>query len=129
MVITIPRRFLLQEEHRKSTKGLYDGISFGLIKDDDITFTEWYGSIYASDILNFNVVCNKNYPKEPPKITFDKKYIDIDYDDIPETMYNMIIKMKELCNDELEINHNIINKWNENMTLGKYLEIIRKKIC
>lgn len=82
MVLTCrPRNFKLLEELEKGEKGLgAQSISYGLTNQDDITMTNWNGTIlgpphsnHENRIYSLNIVCGKKYPEEPPQVTFVSK--------------------------------------------------------
>ncbi|KAI3402975.1 MMS2 [Candida oxycetoniae] len=74
----IPRNFKLLEELEKGEKGLgAESISYGLTNQDDITMTNWNGTIlgpphsnHENRIYSLSIICDKNYPELPPKVRF-----------------------------------------------------------
>jgi ubiquitin-conjugating enzyme E2 variant len=77
----IPRNFKLLEELEKGEKGLgAESISYGLTNQDDITMTNWNGTIlgpphstHENRIYSLNIVCDDSYPDQPPKVKFISK--------------------------------------------------------
>ncbi|OBA18945.1 UBC-like protein [Metschnikowia bicuspidata var. bicuspidata NRRL YB-4993] len=77
----IPRNFKLLEELEKGEKGLgAQSISYGLTSQDDITMTNWNGTIlgpphstHENRIYSLSIVCGKDYPEKPPTVTFVSK--------------------------------------------------------
>lgn len=69
------------EELEKGEKGLgAESISYGLTNQDDITMTNWNGTIlgpphstHENRIYSLNIVCGEKYPEEPPTVTFVSK--------------------------------------------------------
>lgn len=76
-----PRNFKLLEELEKGEKGLSaQSISYGLSNQEDITMTNWNGTIlgpphsnHANIIYSLTIVCSEKYPDEPPKVKFVSK--------------------------------------------------------
>lgn len=79
--ITRPRSFRLLEELEKGEKGLGpESCSYGLADNDDITMTNWNGTIlgpphsnHENRIYSLGIECGPNYPDEPPKVKFISK--------------------------------------------------------
>ncbi|ODV77838.1 UBC-like protein [Suhomyces tanzawaensis NRRL Y-17324] len=77
----IPRNFKLLEELEKGEKGLgAELISYGLTNQDDISMTNWNGTIlgpphstHENRIYSLSIVCDENYPDKPPKVQFVSK--------------------------------------------------------
>nr|AAO25616.1 MMS2 [Nakaseomyces delphensis] len=77
----VPRNFRLLEELEKGEKGLGpESCSYGLADSDDITMTNWNGTIlgpphsnHENRIYSVSIECGPQYPDEPPKITFVSK--------------------------------------------------------
>lgn len=69
------------EELEKGEKGLSaESISYGLSNQDDITMTNWNGTIlgpphstHENRIYSLTIVCGEKYPDEPPKVKFVSK--------------------------------------------------------
>lgn len=65
----------------KGEKGLCaESISCGLANQDDISMTLWNGTIigpphssYENRIYSLSIVCDENYPEQPPAVAFDSK--------------------------------------------------------
>lgn len=76
-----PRNFKLLEELEKGEKGLgAESISYGLSSQDDITMTNWNGTIlgpphstHENRIYSLTIVCDESYPDQPPKVQFISK--------------------------------------------------------
>jgi len=77
-----PRTFKLYDELDKAEKGqLSDqSVSYGLTNGDDISFTNWNGTIIGPANTNFDnriymleIVCGPNYPTQPPSVKFTSK--------------------------------------------------------
>lgn len=57
-----------------------ESISYGLTNQDDITMTNWNGTIlgpphstHENRIYSLNIVCDETYPDQPPKVKFISK--------------------------------------------------------
>lgn len=76
-----PRNFRLIDELEKCEKGLCaDSISYGLMDQNDMTLTQWTGTIlgplnstHESRIYSVNIECGQDYPKKPPQVRFVSK--------------------------------------------------------
>ncbi|KAJ8101554.1 ubiquitin-conjugating enzyme/RWD-like protein [Lipomyces tetrasporus] len=81
MSAKIPRNFRLLEELEKGEKGLgAEACSYGLTDGDDITMSEWNGtilgpphSVHENRIYSLKLHCGPNYPDVPPVVQFLSK--------------------------------------------------------
>ncbi|EEA20359.1 E2 ubiquitin-conjugating protein mms2 [Talaromyces marneffei ATCC 18224] len=77
----VPRNFRLLEELEKGEKGLgAEACSYGLADGDDITMTNWNGtilgpphSVHENRIYSVNIQCGPEYPDSPPTLHFVSK--------------------------------------------------------
>lgn len=80
-VIVVPRNFVLLEELEKGEKGLTDmNVSYGLVRDDDITLSEWLCTILGppntaieNRIISIRILCGPQYPQVMPEVQFVSK--------------------------------------------------------
>ena len=76
-----PRSFRLLEELEKGEKGFGpESCSYGLADNDDISMTNWNGTIlgpphsnHENRIYSLAIECGPTYPDEPPKVRFISK--------------------------------------------------------
>merc|ERR1719498_1587269 len=81
MAVIVPRSFKLLDELEKGEKGdATGGVSWGLAIPDDMTLSEWNGTIfgppgtpYENRIYGLQIKCSESYPDQPPKVTFQTK--------------------------------------------------------
>lgn len=123
----LPRDFLLLDIYEKKAK--YKGVSIGLVKDDDVTLTYWNGSFIfeTADVINFSFICDETFPLNPPVITFDESYKNMDPHDCSEDFAILLTKLKKMFKKdttELDPKHPVIKSWDRD--LGVYLQNLRK---
>ncbi|KAI8847206.1 ubiquitin-conjugating enzyme/RWD-like protein [Chytridium lagenaria] len=78
---TVPRNFRLLEELERGEKGIGDGtISYGLSDGDDITMSNWHGTIigplntvHENRIHSLRIVCGPQYPDKAPSVSFSSR--------------------------------------------------------
>ncbi|RMZ88255.1 hypothetical protein DV736_g4510, partial [Chaetothyriales sp. CBS 134916] len=81
MAAKVPRNFRLLEELEKGEKGLgAEACSYGLADGDDITMTNWNGTIlgpphssHENRIYSVNIHCGHEYPDKPPTLQFNSR--------------------------------------------------------
>ena len=127
----LPRDFQLMQEYENSSK--FTGVSFGLTKKDDVSFTYWSGSFISSTAhtIQFTFVCDNNYPLSAPKITFDQSYKNIDIGSQEEEYQTILYKLKNILkadSTELDPDHKLTKMWYKKLGIGKYLQNIRKSL-
>ncbi|CCE65045.1 hypothetical protein TPHA_0J02250 [Tetrapisispora phaffii CBS 4417] len=77
----VPRSFRLLEELEKGEKGMGpESCSYGLADSDDISMTNWNGTIlgpphsnHSNRIYSLSIECGPSYPDEPPTLKFISK--------------------------------------------------------
>mmetsp|Transcript_89655 Transcript_89655/g.159238 ORF Transcript_89655/g.159238 Transcript_89655/m.159238 type:complete len:139 (+) Transcript_89655:59-475(+) len=78
MAVVVPRNFRLLDELEKGQKGdAMSGVSWGLDSMDDISLTNWNGTIFGppgtvfeNRIYCVQIHCGPEYPDKPPEARF-----------------------------------------------------------
>mmetsp|Transcript_51740 Transcript_51740/g.116440 ORF Transcript_51740/g.116440 Transcript_51740/m.116440 type:complete len:138 (+) Transcript_51740:91-504(+) len=81
MAVIVPRSFRLLDELEKGQKGdAMSGVSWGLAVHDDISLTEWNGTIFGppgtafdNRIYSLHITCGPSYPDVVPVVRFETK--------------------------------------------------------
>lgn len=76
--VVIPRGFRLLDELEKGQKAeRAQHVSWGLLKDDDMSLSEWSATIFGpidtafdNRIFSLHIICGPAYPDEPPSVKF-----------------------------------------------------------
>ena len=119
--MAIPRSFRLLEELEKGEKGGSQACSYGLADGEDVTMTNWNGtilgapnSVHANRIYSVEIVCDNTYPDKPPKVRFTSK---INLDCVDQTTGDIIIEK-----------FNTMNNWKRPTTIEDVLLDLRKEM-
>ena len=106
----------------KGEKGIgAESISYGFTNQDDITMTDWNGTIlgpphltHENRIYLLNIICNGTYPDKPPKLTFVSKI------NLP-----CVDSKGQVLVDKFET----LNRWKRNYTIETTLLELRKEMA
>mmetsp|Transcript_4098 Transcript_4098/g.11637 ORF Transcript_4098/g.11637 Transcript_4098/m.11637 type:complete len:138 (+) Transcript_4098:99-512(+) len=121
MAVVIPRSFRLLDELERGQKGdALQGVSWGLERNDDITLTEWNGTIFGppgtafeNRIYSLAIKCGQQYP-----------------DKAPEVKFNTQINMGCVGNmGVLKANWGILGNWRREYTIENILEQLRREMA
>mmetsp|Transcript_103765 Transcript_103765/g.293950 ORF Transcript_103765/g.293950 Transcript_103765/m.293950 type:complete len:139 (+) Transcript_103765:179-595(+) len=121
MAVVVPRNFRLLDELEKGQKGdAMSGVSWGLEVADDITLTNWNGTIFAppgtaydNRIYGLSIACGPEYPDRPPQVRFN-------------TQINMG------CVDNkgaLKPSWGIVSHWRREYTMEMILQELRREMA
>mmetsp|Transcript_44350 Transcript_44350/g.105005 ORF Transcript_44350/g.105005 Transcript_44350/m.105005 type:complete len:207 (-) Transcript_44350:139-759(-) len=119
--VIVPRSFRLLEELERGQKAeCASHISWGLAKDDDMSLTEWNGTIFGptdtafdNRIFSLQIKCGPLYPDAPPEVKF-------------VTPVNM------MCIEEdgaVRPNWPFLANWKRDYTIEAVLEQLRREMC
>eukprot|EP00933_Yihiella_yeosuensis_P082964 TRINITY_DN97010_c0_g1_i1.p1 TRINITY_DN97010_c0_g1~~TRINITY_DN97010_c0_g1_i1.p1 ORF type:complete len:138 (-),score=23.36 TRINITY_DN97010_c0_g1_i1:115-528(-) len=120
MAVVVPRSFRLLDELEKGEKGdAMLGVSWGLSVPDDITLSQWHGTIfgppgtpYENRIYALSITCGPQYPDKQPEVKFT-------------TQINMN------CVDgsgAVKTSWGPLGSWNRDFTMEKILEKLRSEM-
>jgi len=119
-----PRLFRLHDELSQSSDTI--GINYGLENAKDRTLTYWSGSFMANTghVIGFSFVCDENFPKTYPKVTFDESLKNKDPHDEPDEMGTYIRNIHKMYKPETsELNPSLfpVKAWLPETSIGKFL--------
>ncbi|XBW34959.1 hypothetical protein QEN19_000523 [Hanseniaspora menglaensis] len=119
--MAIPRSFRLLEELEKGEKGGSQACSYGLSNGDDVSMTNWNGtilgapnSVHANRIYSVEIICGPKYPDEPPLIKFVSK---INLQCVDQKTGDVIVDK-----------FTIMNNWKRSTTIEDCLMELRKEM-
>mmetsp|Transcript_21687 Transcript_21687/g.32446 ORF Transcript_21687/g.32446 Transcript_21687/m.32446 type:complete len:138 (-) Transcript_21687:82-495(-) len=120
MAVIVPRNFRLLDELEKGEKGSAGDVSWGLASGDDITLTEWNGTIFGplgttfdNRIYSLSIACGPDYPDRPPTVKF-------------ETQINM--SCVDPSNGKVKPTFPMITKWRREYTIENILQGLRQEM-
>eukprot|EP00929_Paragymnodinium_shiwhaense_P064600 TRINITY_DN32388_c0_g2_i1.p1 TRINITY_DN32388_c0_g2~~TRINITY_DN32388_c0_g2_i1.p1 ORF type:complete len:203 (+),score=51.81 TRINITY_DN32388_c0_g2_i1:99-707(+) len=118
--VIVPRSFRLLDELEKGQKAACaSSLSWGLAKEDDMSLSDWSGTIFGPMGTNFDnriyclsLHCGPNYPDAPPEVRF-------------ETPVNMTCVDKS---GEVNKNWNLLGNWRRDYTIEIVLSHLRQEM-
>mmetsp|Transcript_62036 Transcript_62036/g.115126 ORF Transcript_62036/g.115126 Transcript_62036/m.115126 type:complete len:139 (-) Transcript_62036:184-600(-) len=122
MAVVVPRNFRLLDELEKGQKGdVSTGVSWGLERGDDITLTDWNGTIFGppgtafeNRIYSLSIKCTSTYPDLPPEVRFN-------------TMINM--SSVEQKSGAVKPNWHMMQSWRREYTIENVLDGLRREMA